>query len=148
MKIRTRSMFFGALFVVSLLTIVTTAAGAADILIIAHPDVQSESLDRDAVSDIYRQRKTKWDSGETIRVVMLKTGATHDAFVEDFVRTTPAKLKKIWKKVVFTGAGTPPKILKTEADLIEFVAETAGAIGYIDAATPHEEVKLIALEEK
>ncbi len=58
-----------------------------------------------------------------------------------------SKLKKIWKKVVFTGAGTPPKILKTEADLIEFVAETAGAIGYIDAATPHEGVNVIALTE-
>ncbi len=147
MKKRTRSIVFGALFVVVVLTTLTPA-WAADILIIAHPGVQSDSLDRATVSDMYRQRKTKWDSGETIRVVMLKTGATHDAFVEDFVRTTPAKLKKIWKKVIFTGAGTPPKILKTEEDLIEFVAETAGAIGYIDAATPHDGVKLIALEEK
>jgi len=146
MKRSTQTLIFLGTVVVSLLTGIAMAE-TADILIIAHPGVQSESLDHDAIADMYRQRKTKWDSGETIRVVMLKTGTTHDAFVEDFVRTTPAKLKKIWKKVVFTGAGTPPKILKTEADLIEFVAETAGAIGYIDAATPHEGVNVIALTE-
>ena len=147
MKIGRRTRFFGALLALSLLTAVTPAK-AADILMIAHPDVQSESLDRATVADMYRQRKTKWDSGETIRVVMLKKGATHETFVRDFVKTTPAKLKKLWKKVVFTGAGTPPKILKSEAALIEFVAETEGAIGYIDAATPHEDVKEISITEK
>ncbi len=145
MKVRT--LFFGGIVLVLLLTNMAPAI-AGDILIIAHPDVQSDSLEFTTVADIYKDRKTKWDNGDTIRVVMLKKGATHDTFVRDIVGTTPAKLKKLWKKVVFTGAGTPPKILKKEADLIEFVAETEGAIGYIDSSTSHEGVKEISITKE
>ncbi len=147
MKIRIRTMLFLGIVLISLL-INMAPAPAEEILIIAHPGVQSDSLERAAVADIYKNRKTKWDNGDTIRVVMLKKGATHETFGRAIVKTTPAKLKKLWKKVIFTGAGTPPKILKTEPDLIEFIAETDSAIGYIDSSTPHEGVKVISLTEK
>jgi ABC-type phosphate transport system substrate-binding protein len=125
----------------------TPPARAAEILVIAHNSVPVERLEREAVAEIYLGTRTKWDNGAKIRVVMLKEGTTHEKFVQDIVKTTPAKLRDVWKKVVFTGTGTPPKILKNEADLVKFVAETRGAIGYIDAATPHEEVKVISLQK-
>jgi hypothetical protein len=38
-----------------------------------------------------------------------------------------------------------PKSLESEAAVVEYVAHTAGAIGYISKATPHEGVKVIAV---
>lgn len=146
MKMRTRILCFLGIVLVSLLTD-TTIVRAGEILLIAHSSVSADSLDRATISDIYLGKKAKWDNGDKIRVVMLKKGSTHETFARDIVGTTPAKLKNFWKKVVFTGAGTPPKILKKEADLIEFVADTEGAIGYIDSSTPYENVKVISIEE-
>ncbi len=146
MKRRIRILCFLGMVVCVLLN-GTSVVSAGEILMIAHSGVAAESLERAVISEIYLGTRTRWDDDEKIRVVMLKKGATHEQFVQDVVRTTPAKLRKLWKKVVFTGAGTPPKILKTEADLIEFVAETEGAIGYIDAATPHEGVKVISIQK-
>lgn len=146
MKMRPLILSFLGIVVMLVLTN-TPPARAAEILVIAHKSVPVERLEREAIAEIYLGTKTKWEDGATIRVVMLKKGTTHETFVQDIVNTTPAKLRDLWKKVVFTGTGTPPKIVKTEADLVEFVAETKGAIGYIDAATPHEEVTVIALEE-
>jgi hypothetical protein len=40
----------------------------------------------------------------------------------------------------------PPKSLATDAEVVEFVRETAGAIGYIDASTPREGVKVLSIE--
>jgi len=124
---------------------VAVSAQTDDILLIVHPDVALEELAQETVSEIYMGTRTKWDDGLTIRVAMLKTGDIHERFCQEIVKTTPSKLKNLWKKVVFTGSGTPPKIFKDEADLVEFVAETEGAIGYISKETPHEDVKTISL---
>jgi len=58
---------------------------------------------------------------------------------------TPKKLIGVWKKVIFTGLGTPPKIVSTEAEMIQYVASTKGAIGYISASTPSENINVFKL---
>ena len=35
-------------------------------------------------------------------------------------KTTPLKLRTLWKKIILSGAGKPPKILKTEEKLVKF----------------------------
>ena len=39
-----------------------------------------------------------------------------------------------WRRLAMTGGGTSPKTFDKEEDLRKFVAETPGAIGFIDAA--------------
>ncbi len=121
-------------------------AGASDIVIIANPGVTADSLSREAISDIYQGHKGKWENGRTIRVVMLKKGATHERFSEEVVGLSTANLKKLWKKVIFSGSGTPPKILRSEDKCVEYIAATDGAIGYISTATNHEGVKVIEIQ--
>ena len=62
------------------------------------------------------------------------------------IAMAPKKLIGIWKKVIFTGLGTPPKILSTEAEMVQYVASTKGAIGYICASTQPENVKVFKLK--
>ncbi len=128
------------------LFMVCTVANAGEILVIANPAVPSDSLNSGVISDIYHSRKAKWDNGDTISVAMLKKGPVHEKFARDIARSTSSKLKNIWKKVIFTGTGTPPKIFRQESDMVRFVAETKGAIGYINASTSHEGVKVISIE--
>ncbi len=125
---------------------VCTIANAGEVLVIANPAVPSDSLSRGVISDIYHARKAKWDNGDTILVAMLKKGPVHEKFARNIARSTSSKLKNIWKKVIFTGTGTPPKIFRQESDMVRFVAETKGAIGYINASTSHEGVKVISIE--
>jgi hypothetical protein len=44
---------------------------------------------------------------------------------------------------VFSGKGQLPRAFADEASLVAFVARTPGAIGYIDAATPHDGVTVV-----
>ncbi len=67
----------------------------------------------------------------------------HEAFAESLVQLTPAKLKTLWKKVIFSGAGSPPRVFRSEDKCAQYVAVTKGAIRYISAATSHEGVKVI-----
>ncbi len=136
------------LAIIGFLGCLTFATGAAhsEILIIAHGQVSADSLSRRVIANIYQNRKGKWDNRQKIKVAMLKKGPTHEAFLTDILKVTPMKLKTLWKKVVLTGGGTTPKILKTEEKLVEFVAATKGAIGYIDSSTSHEGVKVITVK--
>ncbi|MDY6839867.1 MAG: hypothetical protein SWH78_18055 [Thermodesulfobacteriota bacterium] len=118
---------------------------ADEVVVIANQSVVADSVTQGTVSDIYTGSKTRWEDGETIRVAMLKEGRTHETFVQDLLGSTPDRLKNFWVKAVFTGIGTPPKVFKTEADLVKYVAGTRGAIGYVGSSIPHEGVKALAV---
>lgn len=118
----------------------------SEITIIANESVPKQKISNYEISNIYGAKIVKWSNGDKIVVTMYKKGAVHENFSDLILGTTPARLKGVWKKVIFTGSGNPPKIFKTEADLVAFVKETKGAIGYIDGNTPHEGVKLLDLK--
>ena len=119
------------------------AALDEEILIIVNKETSIESLSLNTLVDIYTNNKTKWDSGEKIHVSMLNKGPVHDTFSREMIGMSPKKLVGVWKKVIFTGLGTPPKILETEAEMIEYVAVTKGAIGYISHPAKPENVSVI-----
>ncbi len=117
-----------------------------DLLIIAHKNTPVNRISSDALTEIYSNSKTKWSNGDKIFVVILKRGVVHEAFVHDLLGTTSKKLIDIWKRVIFTGVGTPPKMVKTEAEMIEYVANKKGSIGYISSKSVSNEVKVLSLK--
>lgn len=137
---------FSWLFLLLLILFCRTGVWANDLIAIANTTVPVTSIKKSEIADIYLGEKTKWSDNSKIYVVMLKSGDTHEKFVQDIVGTTPSKLITIWNKAIFAGTGSPPKILKTDADMLNFVLNTKGAIGYINAASPHAGVKLISVD--
>ena len=124
----------------------TAHSGSAnDILIIVNPGVLTDDISQPVISDIYHGYKRRWDNGQKIRVVMFKEGATHEVFAESMVQLSPEKLKTLWKKYIFSGTGTPPKVLLSEKKCVEYIAATKGAIGYISSATSYDGVKVIEI---
>ena len=123
-----------------------SAYGTEDLLIIANGSIPINSLKRATVSNIYKAEKTKWNDDETIIVVMHKKGPIHNKFAEEIVGINHTKLRDIWRNVIFTGLGKPPRIFRNETDLVAYVSKTKGAIGYISASTPHKGVNVIAIK--
>jgi len=77
--------------------------------------------------------------------VLLKQGAANDSFLELYVGKSDAAFRASWRSLLFSGQGAMPKSLDSEAAVVEYVAHTAGAIGYIGKTTPHEGVKTLAV---
>ena len=50
-----------------------------------------------------------------------------------------------WCSLVFSGQATMPKSLDDDAAAVAFIAHNPGTIGYIDKASPHEGVKVLAV---
>jgi len=61
------------------------------------------------------------------------------------VKRTPEQYRRFWKKEEITGKGRRPVSFKVEKDMIEYVANTSGAIGYVSAAAPTDGVKVLSI---
>ena len=135
---------FGMALVLSFLA---AASASADLLIIVNEATAQEEINQAMVKNVFLGRKTQWDNGDTIFPATLKRGPVHGAFLKSFVKKSPSQYLTFWRQVIFTGMGTPPKSFATEAELVDYVRTTSGAIGYIDSATAHEDVLILEVGE-
>ncbi len=116
---------------------------AGDVALIANNAVTEAFLNQKEVKKVFLGKKTQWENGDKIIIATLDGGVIHEQFVNDFVGKTPSQYKKYWKKLTFTGKGKAPKSFKSEEELAAYVAETAGAIGYLATSTASDKTKTI-----
>lgn len=115
-------------------------------ILIAHPGVPAGALSAGDVQSVFLGKTANWTDGSSVKLCSLSDGPTADAFLKDVVKKSPKQFSTFWKKAVFSGTGEMPAEFGTEAELVAHVAATPGAVGYIDEATPHDGVKVIAIQ--
>ncbi len=104
----------------------------AQTVIIVNESVSAKSLSVKELMDVYTLNKSHWDDGSRISVFDLKAGKVKEAFLSH-VGMSEDELKRIWLRKQFTGKARPPKAFTTEQEVMEQVARTPGAIGYVRA---------------
>jgi hypothetical protein len=52
-----------------------------------------------------------------------------------------------WQQMIFSGKGIPPPEKSTDADVVAYVRDTPGAIGYVWSGTDTSSVKVLAVTE-
>lgn len=128
-----------------LLTIVMTAQ-AGSLTVIANKGVSVSSLSRGDVQNIFLGKTVLWPDGKKMNPAVLKSGAAHESFLNDLLGKNAGQFDTFWKQAVFTGKGRPPKAVGSEAEMVQYVGATDGAVGYINADTAHAEVKVITIK--
>jgi ABC-type phosphate transport system substrate-binding protein len=121
-----------------------SAASAQDVVLVANKGVQvSEITDAD-LRGIFMGTRTRFADGSHAVPVTLKGGATHEVFLKNHLGEGPEEFRSQWRKLVFTGEGAMPKAFDSESALIEYVAATPGAVGYVSRISSQDNVKLLA----
>lgn len=134
------------LMTVALCGLAAVTVRAGDIKVIANPGVGASSITADELKGVFLATKTSLSDGSHVEPVLLKSGAAHEAFVKQYLGKTDAALETYYRSLVFTGKGSMPKALASDAEVVSYVAKTKGAIGYVSAGAGTEGVK--ALEVK
>jgi len=130
-----------------LTSLVFLAAGivsAADIKVVANPSVKAVHLSTDELKRIFLATNTSLEGGH-VEPVFEKGGATHEAFLKQYLGKTDAALSIYYRSLVFTGKAFMPKMLASDEEVLEYVAKTRGAIGYVNAAASTPGTKAIAV---
>lgn len=89
------------------------------------------SVSASDLKQMFLGKKKSWPNGDKVVLVVLKGGATHDSFMSNRVGKSPSQFLSFWKKLVFTGKGVMPKQASSEEELLQMVASTKGAVGYV-----------------
>ena len=135
------------LAVAALLPADTRPAGAFPFQVIVHRENPVAAISRAELSAVFMKRNPRWRHGpEVVPVDQQPTSAVREAFSAGVHETSVAFVIRYWHRVLFSGRGVPPAIVRRDSDVIDFVAQRRGAIGYVSAtATIPTDVKVIAV---
>lgn len=126
-----------------LLALAGVPAFAAPALI-GHKNVAGEKLDAATLKAVFLGKKVSWDGAGRVTLAVLKGGPVADEFLKGAVEMTVSAFNNHWRRLAMTGGGTAPKSFDKEEDLRKFVAETPGAVGFVDSANADASVALLA----
>lgn len=130
----------------ALIACAATAALAADVKVIANPSVGATALSADELKGIFLSTKSSLGDGSRVEPVLEKGGPVHESFVKTFLGKSDAALETYYRSLVFTGKGSIPKTLASDAEVIAYVARTKGAIGYVGSGAQTDGVKILQVK--
>lgn len=133
------------IFVFSQMVYIGHAEGE-EILVIVNSGVAQGDISAKDLSNMFLGKKSSWDGGMKAVPVTLESGDAHEKFLKLYIKKSSSQFSTFWKQAVFTGQGIPPKSVSSEADVVKFVSENPGAVGYILPSTPHDGVKILAVK--
>ncbi len=127
------SMIFGA-----------TNSLADDVKMIANSSVNVDLISLVELKAVFLEEKSSIN-GSHLEPVLEKDGPVHEAFLQEYLGRSEDDLQAYYRTLVFTGRGSMPKVLGSDAEVVAYVARTRGAIGYVSSATSTEGVKTLAV---
>jgi hypothetical protein len=120
---------------VALLLIALYAPGnarAQSVEIIVNPALEDVALDREVLRAIFTMRLRAWPNGRPVRVFVLPDdNPLSDRFYREHLGMYSYVLRAAWDRMVFTGTGLAPTVVKSEQEMREQVRRTPGAIGFV-----------------
>jgi ABC-type phosphate transport system substrate-binding protein len=105
-------------------------------------------LTREQVRSVFLKKTDRWDNGVGIAPVdQSGRSRVRWRFCQQILGHQASWVERYWTEQIFTGRGTPPPVMASDEEVIAFVAEHDGAIGYVAARTElPEAVKVLRLE--
>jgi ABC-type phosphate transport system substrate-binding protein len=122
------------------------ATGASAWRAIVNPSNPASSVERRFLSDVFLKKVSRWPTGEGVRPVDLREGATtRQRFSEDVLERSVASVKSYWAQLVFSGRDVPPPELDNDDEVVRFVLKNVGAIGYVSPGAATDRAKTLTV---
>jgi hypothetical protein len=119
------------------------AARAQDVVLVANKGVQISQIRVSDLRAIFTGDKTRFADGTHAVPVILRGGPVHEVFVRNYCGESTGEFRAQWQKAIYTGQGAMPKIFDSESAVIDYVAVTPGAVGYVSRISPQDNVKAL-----
>jgi ABC-type phosphate transport system substrate-binding protein len=113
------------------------ASSQAAYAVVVNQANPTASLSRVDVARLFLKKVTSWpDGGPVAAVDQARTAPVRRVFSVDVHQKDPDAVAAHWQVQVFSGRDVPPRVLRSDAEVIAFVRSNPGAIGYVSASTP------------
>jgi ABC-type phosphate transport system substrate-binding protein len=119
------------------------AKAHAQVLVIANSGVRADEVSKAELRDVFTGASSSFRGASQVVPVLLKQGTVNADFLDEYVGKSDSAFRASWRSLLFSGQGVLPKTLDSDAAVVEYVAHTPGAIGYIGRTSPHDGVKTL-----
>lgn len=113
------------------------ASSKRELVVIVNKANTVGSISRAELSSIYLGKRKTWATGEIVKPCDLQEHGVDEEqtamgqFSVRYINKDLPSLKNYWIKMIFSGKGDPPPLLKKVEDVIRFVSEDPGSLGYL-----------------
>jgi ABC-type phosphate transport system substrate-binding protein len=124
------------------------AGSAGDLAIVAHPDTPVDQLSFTDLRQVMKGERQYWNKDlPVVLFVRAPTSAERSAVLDGLYQMSEAQFKQYWIAKQFRAeTATSPKNLKSNEVTQQFVAATAGAIGFMAARDVKPGVKVLKID--
>jgi len=136
------------LCVALVLAVAAPLAAADDFVVIVHPSVAGAHMRRPDLAAVFLRKATRWGGGKpAVPVDQSGTSAVRKAFSDSVLGMPAAAAVQYWQKLMFASSPLrPPPVKGSDAEVIAFVSQTEGAVGYVSkAAALPPDVRAVAV---
>jgi ABC-type phosphate transport system substrate-binding protein len=125
-------LIFKILFIIFIAN--TDITKAEDFVIIANINQDIISLSPEEISDIFLKRTKRWDDGSKIIPVDLSSDSKmRKSFTEKIHQKKVSNIRAYWQQCLFSGKHSPPLEFKSEKNMLEYIKNNPGAVGYVSS---------------
>lgn len=120
---------------------------ASPFQVIVHNDVGGTAISRATLAAIFLGKVDRWGSGGQIAPVDLTaTSSVREAFSEHVLGMPTAGVRHYWLERIAEGHW-PPRTRQTDEEVVDYVASTPGAVGYVAPGTTlPDTVRVVSLK--
>ena len=115
------------------------AAGPPGFKVVVHAENPLDEVERRTLERIFLKKIKTWEDGTSCQPVDREVDtALREAFSEEVVDKSVSAVKSYWQRMIFSGKDAPPPELASDEQVLAYVAERRGGVGYVsdDAELP------------
>ncbi len=111
-----------------------------------HYETTQWTISRDSLRAIFSMRLQNLEPRIPLTVFVLHSGhPVHDEFSKNVLGVFPYQLQRSWDRGVFSGTGRAPIVVRSEEEMLQRVAQTPGAIGYVSSVNEYAGIRVVEL---
>ena len=104
--------------------------------VVVNADNPAKSLSTAQLDLYFLKKQTTWPDGGTVEPVDQSASSFLRAlFTEDVHGRKVSAIRSYWQQQIFSGRGSPPPVMSSDAEVLAFVRMRPNAIGYVSAET-------------
>ncbi len=119
-----------------------------DLAIIVNKANPVEAMTLAELRDVFLAERSRWPNGRKVTITMLDIGnPERDAVLRTIYRMREADFNRSFLRARFAGETTEePKLLASPTNMVRFVFNAPGAIGYVRASSLDGSVKVLRID--
>ena len=130
------------------LTLFASVSSVAEVAVVVNPGNEMTEISVKDTQRLYLGKTGKFPGGSKADVVDQQVGeGSRDTFYKGVVGKSESQAKSYWSKQIFTGKGTPPPVVGSDAEVKAKISANPRAIGYIDSSQVDDSVKRVLVVE-